>query len=535
MFYFGYTQTISYTADTKVKDFEFSSPKFIRREDLSILDRINIAHTALMAQKNNDWGVISELSNFYMISRSFVYMLAHNLLDTSSIIFGPTNSNQITIDKKLAFNHMLSLRMEGRCSIEATSTIMKRFGINLPSTGSISQYLKQFGSFVPNTLTTENDEFQMVVFLSDEIFSKNIPILVTVDPISSAILRIELSNTRKAEDWKKHWSCLEKNGYYAAYLVSDEGTGLCAAHKEALPNIFRQPDTYHAIAHQLGSWVNRIESSAYAAIEAEEKAFKTLDSGRSDKIITKRIEQYEKAKKISDTKIELYENFYFLYVCIVENLQVFDNRGVIRNRKDAQENIEIGLNLIESLEQTGLTKAVKKIRRTLPNLLNYFDVAQSVICSLKELPMDQEALQALCLAWQWNKGKIKAKSAQRSKSCANNERFCSDLAVGYLQEESDTIKEHVYKELDNIVQSSALVECINSIIRPYLNSSKNNITQETLNLIMFYHNHRRYKDGKRKGKTPMEILTGKKQKKDWIELLFNFVEETVPSFFAFSN
>ena len=69
---------------------------------------------------------------------------------------------------------MLSLRMEGRCSIEATSTIMKRFGINLPSTGSISQYLKQFGSFVPNTLATENDEFQMVVFLSDEIFSKNI-------------------------------------------------------------------------------------------------------------------------------------------------------------------------------------------------------------------------------------------------------------------------------------------------------------------------------------------------------------------------
>ena len=91
---------------------------------------------------------------------------------------------------------------------------------------------------------------------------------------------------------------------------------------------------------------------------------------------------------------------------------------------------------------------------------------------------------------------------------------------------------HVRRTIDQIVQSSALVECINSIIRPYLNGSKNHVTQETLNLIMFYHNHRRYKDGKRKGRTPMEILTGKKQKKDWIELLFDVVEEKDPYFFA---
>jgi len=28
-------------------------------------------------------------------------------------------------------------------------------------------------------------------------------------------------------------------------------------------------------------------------------------------------------------------------------------------------------------------------------------------------------------------------------------------------------------------------------------------------LIMFYHNHHRYKSGKRQGKAPMELLTGK--------------------------
>jgi hypothetical protein len=54
------------------------------------------------------------------------------------------------------------------------------------------------------------------------------------------------------------------------------------------------------------------------------------------------------------------------------------------------------------------------------------------------------------------------------------------------------------------------------------------VTQELLNLIMHYHNHRRYSYGVRKGKTPMEILTGKKQAKDWISMLLDIIREKDP-------
>ena len=40
---------------------------------------------------------------------------------------------------------------------------------------------------------------------------------------------------------------------------------------------------------------------------------------------------------------------------------------------------------------------------------------------------------------------------------------------------------------------------------------------------MFYHNHRRYVQGKRKGSTPMELLTGEKQEEDWLDLLLDKV------------
>ncbi len=146
-------------------------------------------------------------------------------------------------------------------------------------------------------------------------------------------------------------------------IVSDEGTGLCAGQKEALANVFRQPDTYHAIAHRLGTWVTRLERSAYAAIEAEDRIFKTLDSARIEAVIDKRIEKYENAQKLSDQRIELYESFDFLYSNIVETLRVFKSDGTPRERKEAEEDIRIALDLIESLGQPGINAASKKIRR----------------------------------------------------------------------------------------------------------------------------------------------------------------------------
>ena len=503
--------------------------KFIRRTDLTPFVRMHIAITALQAQMFGYWGKITELSRQFNISRTFVYMLACSMAQVGDIAFGSDPFQSLASENHFSHRYMLSLRLEGRCSIEAISTIMKRFDIPKASVGSISQILTNLGSLLPNTVSSDGNEIQMVVFLSDEIFSKNTPILVTVDPISSAILRIELADSRKAENWKHHWKCLEKNGYYTAYLVCDEGKGLCAGKKEVLPDAVRQSDTYHAIAHQLGLWVNRLETAAYNAIQTEDDSFRKLNSARTDRVIEKRIDLFEKSAKIANEKIELYESFSFLYKCLIDELRVFDNNGELRHRQEAENNIEIGLNLIETLEINKLTKAVKKVGRTLPELLNYFDVAQGIVESLEKTGIDREALHALCLGWQWNKAAIKAKRSKRVKYCTSNEQVCLEYAEGYLQESYDDIKDQVYKKLDNIVQSSALVECINSIIRPYLNSSKNHISQETLNLIMFYHNHRRYKAGKRKGQTPMEILRGKKQEKDWIELLFNHVEQKAPS------
>ena len=174
--------------------------------------------------------------------------------------------------------------------------------------------------------------------------------------------------------------------------------------------------------------------------------------------------------------ITLYDDFSYLYRRVISELNVFDNDGNLSSRQQAEAGV----------------------------------------------------------AWQWGKAAWKAKKSGRKKRAQEQEQFCLDIAEGLHQKEYEgaAIQQEVYSRLDKIVQSSALEECINSIIRPYLNTSKNQVSQEFFNLIMHYHNYRRYRDGVRKNKTPMEILTGKEQTKDWIAILFEIIKKKKPELLA---
>jgi len=508
---------------------QFERRRFTRRVDLTDSIRLTIAANALHAMMNGVWGTITDLADEHCISRTFVYSLADRLKKVGQFLFGEAAEFvSAPSPRELAIQMILSLRLEARSSIGSISTVMNRFRHELSSTGSISQILSRVGGLLPTTISMKNGITQYLVFASDEIFSKSIPILVTVDPCSSAILRIELTGSRKAEDWKRHFECLYDNGVEAIYLVSDEGKGIRAGHAEVMSDVVRQSDTYHAIAHQLGSWMDRLEKAAYKAIGMEDECERRLDAAKSDEVQKKRLMDWEKSAEAATKAVTLYDDFMYLYRCILGELHVFDSNGNLRDREQAEEGIKVGLALIEGLNHNKITKAVNKVKRVLPDLFHHFDVAKKVVNECKRLPINEESLKAYCIAWQWGKAARKAKKTDRKRMAQEREQFCLEIADNLHQEESVDMQKEVYSKLDTIVQSSALVECINSIIRPYLNTTKNHVTQELLNLIMHYHNHRRYRDGVRQGKTPIEILTGNQQSKDWMSILFGIIREKDP-------
>src|SRR5256885_1141366 len=128
------------------------------------------------------------------------------------------------------------------------------------------------------------------------------------------------------------------------------------------------------------------------------------------------------------------------------------------------------------------------------------------------------ACEFLVLAWH-HEHLVYHSQAKPKRAHQREREFWLACAEGLVGDEFDTLKALVFDKLDSIIRASSLVEMVNSLIRPYLNSCKGQITQATLNLIMFYHNHRRYKSGKRQGKAPIELLTGKPLEAPWWELL----------------
>ena len=124
-------------------------------------------------------------------------------------------------------------------------------------------------------------------------------------------------------------------------------------------------------------------------IGVEHECERKLDAAKSDRVREKRWTDYEKSAEAANKMVTLYDDFSYLYRCVLGELNVFDGNGNLRGRQQAEEGVKVGLALVEELNHNKITGAVNKIRRTLPDLFHYFDVAEEVVNECKELPINE--------------------------------------------------------------------------------------------------------------------------------------------------
>ena len=524
----------------KVLDFNFLNLinlpfyKFLRRTDINPELRMIIALQALLY--SGEYGLITQLAKQHNISRQMVYELRDMFMFWAMFIFSVKGKplfcecDHQANEELIIISHIVALRLEGRCPIMGIHLLLRRQNSPNSSVGYISQLLNEIGAALSNTIELPEDyECIKIVFASDEIFSKGQPILITIDPVSSAIVRIELVEKRTSQSWQEHWQQLQQQGVTPIYLTNDEGTAMASARKKVLENTPRQSDTFHAIAHRIGKIVNELLKKAYKAIEEEYDKERKLQNAKSQQVIQKRMQQYQQARQQAEQAIQSYEEFSFLYQCIIESLHFFDNSGQVNTAQKAKQNILCAIDWIRQLTMCNqkINRQLDYIENNLSDMFLYLNLVQKIIAKWEtdlKTPEQKQAFRCLCKAYQYTKNsrKIKNNKAKRYYLYLAKEQV---EKAGVLLNNTDIDVELWWKQLceqlDRVVQSSAMVETINSIVRSYLNNSKNQLNQNQLNLIMFYHNHRRYMRGKRKGFTPMELLTGQEQQKDWLELIMD--------------
>ena len=485
--------------------------QFVRRPDLDPQTSIQIVMLAWLNQ--GIYGKMTHIAQYYRISRTFLYQLLFVANLQLEMLFSDEKRHWQQ-DQRHVEQLIVLLRLEGKCSIPSISSILTHLGYQPHSVGSLSECFQRYGRALPSTLSMASKT--VVFYLSDEIFACHAPILVTIDAQSTTILKIELAADRSAETWRAHFAALDASLFHSLGMASDRGVGLVAGYHAACEEALWVCDYFHEF-QDLFTVLHQWERKAYAAIRQEDEAAQKFAHAKSESNLDKRLHQYEQAHQACEHAMAIYDQLDMLLQLLRETLQLCSPQGKLRTVAGVRAELTSLLDMIEELDCTSIIKTLQPIKAHIDDILVPFAQCEVMYAQLLEV-VPAHALDFLVLAWHHDHFSYQSPARQKCYHQSEREAWLA-CAEGLLDEEFAPLKTLVFEKLDSIIRASSLVEMVNSLIRPYLNSCKGQISQEALNLIMFYHNHRRYKSGKRKGKAPMELLTGEALEADWVALL----------------
>jgi hypothetical protein len=350
--------------------------KFMRRPDLDTQTRIEIVIQAWLYQ--GVYGKMTHIAQYYQISRTFLYQL---------LFMANLQLETLFSDAKLLFQKdhrhleqlLLLLRLEGNCSLLSIASILQALEYHPNSVGYLSQFFHSAAQALPSTLLMPSKT--CVFYLSDEIFAIHKPILVTVEPKSTAILKIELASDRSAETWKAHFDDLRDHHFIPLGMASDRGRGLVAGYQSAGEDAQWVCDQFHEL-QDLFDVLVQTERKAYAAIATEDEAAQKFYRAKSEATLHKRLEQYDAAHHTCEQAITLYDQLALLLALLRDALHLCSAYGKLRTPQGVRSELTLLLHMIEDLNCAALTTTLKPIRDHLDDLCVPFEHAQVIHAQL---------------------------------------------------------------------------------------------------------------------------------------------------------
>ena len=252
--------------------------KCMRRPAIDTVARVHMAAQAFLSL--GVYGEITRIAKCSRVSRLFIYTLLWPLMLLYDLDVGDTRSPEAI--RKEVDRPILLLRFEGSCALERLAQILKQLGLPFASVGALAPRLAASAQALPREAWTDA---QMVCLVCDAIFTRGQPILLTVEPRSLAILKIECGENREAETWKQPWATLAEAGLIEPHtVVSDHGPGVVKG--GAFMGLTHHPDVFHLLRPR-AMFGERFSRKALAAI-AREYARGSVTVGSAEAGITKR-------------------------------------------------------------------------------------------------------------------------------------------------------------------------------------------------------------------------------------------------------
>ena len=240
-------------------------------------------------------------------------------------------------------------------------------------------------------------ERTVVFYLSDEIFARHQPILVTIEAQSTAILKIQLASERSAETWKAHFDDLGEHRFHSIGMASDRGLGLMVGYHAACPDARWVCDRFHEF-QDLFDRRRQLERKAYAAIAKEDETAHTFHNAKSEAHLHKRLQHYERAHHACEHAMARDDQLDLLLQLLRDTFHLCSPFGRLRTVAGVRAELTLLLSLIEEIDDAVLRQLLPPIRSHLDAILAPFAQAEAMHADLRDL-RPQQLLDALVLAW----------------------------------------------------------------------------------------------------------------------------------------
>ncbi len=516
-----------------------------QRPDVTPFDRMEITYRYLAPKR--PWGEVTKMAQEYALSRVTIYAIVLRvLLCLQPEMPGPkiSQAGQLTAAKEVV--HILSAaeadRLRGRIILTGifpgggTMRSLEDMVDEVPgitaSAMTIWRLVNQKGAEA-NSILQKIDfggVILSVIFVAiDETFFDGRPILLVVEPISLAIFgfHVPADGDRSSLTWGPFLLVLQEDQKLNFTGAMGDGA---TPYPGTIEDILEQKegfqeDIFHT-KRDLKALARKLENKAYRAFAKEEEKIKKWQKEET----TEHKAAMEQAKTNSWSLAENYDDFveYSSWAC--DAFEVVDlSSGELRAYAINAWLLETTAEAMLESKEADVVKMGRRLRKHKAKLLTYLKgldtnlppVRAELHAYLDDPALEKVVLRSVARHWRLQHEVQSNQHASFRPALAQAEQEM------HLWIEADPILEQWAKQLhtllDGVQRTSSAAENINSILKPLLARKKHFATAETAHnfiaLFVLWHNMRVFKEGKRAGKSPYQILGIDLGESDWRTLL----------------
>lgn len=466
---------------------------------LSVLDRIGIG--ALVAGGRE---TVSGASRQYDVTRKCVRTMRDGVRRMQEEAGRRGGCPSVVVDKAFVERFVVAAALIGNCPFRGIVELMEAV---LPVSVSIGTVHGICAAAIARARELNAGETLEGVRHAaiDEIFQNSTPVFAGVDLATLYTFLLCEQPDRSGSTW---WCALEQCrelGFSPESVIGDGGLGLRKGMAECFPDVPCDSDVFHAL-REVTLVLGYLEKKALGAMGRVEELL-----ARREKVAGLKRNGFSRllgeARRREDELTRCHATLETIYQFMRE--EVLDFNGLAF--EDRQELFDWLVEEMKGFEECygRIAPLRKKLERQRDTLLAVFQRLDAALTSLaRENGMDLEDARMMVNMFNGHGEDLRVEMA------------LADAIDRYGLERMQLFLDRLYGLMAASFRASSPIENRNSVLRTYF-QQRREIGHGYLELLRFYLNHRivdRSRVDGRKGKSPREMLTGKKHA-HWLDML----------------